>query len=58
MEELSGEKVDIIPNTGDILDIISRSLTPAQVVKVMQGEEEDSYIAYIPFGERARAVGK
>jgi len=58
MEELSGEKVDIIPNTWDIFDIISRSLTPSEVVRVIEGEEEDSYIAYIPFGERARAVWK
>jgi N utilization substance protein A len=58
MEELSWEKVDIIPNTWNILDIISRSLTPAPVLKVVEWEDEDSYIAYIPFGERARAVWK
>jgi len=58
MEELSGEKIDIIPNTWDILDIISRSLTPSEVVRVVEWEDEDSYIAYIPHGERARAVGK
>jgi len=58
MEELSGEKIDIIPNSGDIRDIIARSLTPADVVKVEDGEEEDSYIAYIPYGERAKAVGR
>jgi transcription antitermination factor NusA-like protein len=34
MEELSGEKIDIIPNSDDIRDIISRSLTPATVVRV------------------------
>jgi len=58
MEELSGEKIDIIPNSGDIRDVIARSLTPADVVKVEQGEDEDSYIAYIPYGERAKAVGR
>ncbi len=58
MEELSGEKIDIIPNSWDIRDIIARSLTPADVVKVEEGEEEDSYIAYIPYGERAKAVGR
>lgn len=56
MEELSGEKIDIIPNSGDIRDVIARSLTPAEVVKVEQGEDDESYIAYIPFGERAKAV--
>jgi len=58
MEELSGEKIDIIPNSNDIRDVIARSLTPATVVKVEDGDEEDSYIAYIPFGERAKAVGR
>ena len=58
MEELSGEKIDIIPNSSDIRDVIARSLTPATVVKVEDGDDEDSYIAYIPFGERAKAVGR
>jgi len=58
MEELSGEKIDIIPNSDDIRDIISRSLTPATVVRVEEGDDEDSFIAYIPYGERARAVGR
>lgn len=58
MEELGGEKIDIIPNSNDVRDIIARSLTPATVVKVTEGEEEDSYIAYIPAGERAKAVGR
>lgn len=58
MEELSGEKIDIIPNSGDIRDVIARSLTPAQVVKVEAGDDENSYIAYIPYGERAKAVGR
>jgi len=58
MEELSGEKIDIIPNSDDIRDIISRSLTPATVVRVEEGDDEDSFIAYIPYGERAKAVGR
>ena len=56
MEELSGEKIDIIPNSDDVRDVIARSLTPADVVKVESWEEENSYVAYIPYGERARAV--
>lgn len=58
MEELGGEKIDIIPNSGDIRDVIARSLTPATVVKVEEWEGEDAYIAYIPYGERAKAVGR
>ena len=56
MEELSGEKIDIIPNSSDVRDVIARSLTPAEVVKVEAWDEEDSFIAYIPYGERAKAV--
>ena len=58
MEELSGEKIDIIPNSNDVRDVIARSLTPATVVKVEAGDEEDAFIAYIPHGERAKAVGR
>lgn len=59
MDELSGEKIDVIPNADDIREVITRSLTPAQVVKVEQNpESEDAYIAYIPYGERAKAVGR
>ncbi len=58
MEELSGEKIDVIPNSNDIRDLIARSLTPADVQKVEQWEDEESYVAYIPYGERAKAVGR
>ncbi len=58
MEELSGEKIDIIPNSDDIRDVIARSLTPAEVVKVEPAEQDESYIAYIPYWERAKAVGR
>lgn len=58
MEELSGEKIDIIPYSNDIREVITRALTPADVVKVVEGEEEDSFVAYIPYGERAKAVGR
>lgn len=57
MEELSGEKVDIIPNGWDIREVISRALTPATVVRV-EKQADDAYIAYIPYGERAKAVGR
>jgi len=58
MEELSGEKIDIIPNASDVREVIKRSLTPAEVINVEIDEEEDSAIVFIPEGERARAVGR
>ncbi|USN59276.1 MAG: transcription termination factor NusA [Candidatus Peribacteria bacterium] len=57
MEELSGEKIDIIPNAEDAREVIARSLAPAKVVKV-ELVEEDSAICYIDTEERAKAVGK
>ncbi len=56
MEELSGEKIDIIPNHDDVREVIRRSLTPATVVKVLVNEEEESALVYIAAGDRARAV--
>lgn len=58
MEELSGEKIDIIPNTEDIADVIKRSLTPADVLRIEVDEENESATAYIREGERAKAVGR
>jgi len=58
MEEIWGEKIDIIPNSDDMGEIIKKSLSPAEVIKVKINEEEMHAIAYIDASERARAVGK
>ncbi len=56
MEELSWEKIDIIPNSDDIREIVKRALTPATVVSVEIIEEEERLIAYIVPWDRAKAV--
>ncbi len=58
MEEISGEKIDIIPNSGDFREIVKKSLSPAEVLNVEIDEEENTAIAYIKPSERARAVWK
>lgn len=58
MEELSGEKIDIIPDTEDTVELIKRSLTPAQVEKVEVNEDMMEAKVYIKKDERAKAVGK
>lgn len=58
MEEIAGEKIDIIPVDEDVREMIRRSLTPAQVTKVEIDEENTSATVYIPAGERAKAVWK
>ena len=58
MDEISGEKIDIIPNSSDVSLVIKKSLSPASVISVDVNEEDAEVIAYIPEWERARAVGK
>lgn len=58
MEELWGEKIDIVPNVDDAEEVIKKALTPAKVLKVVPWDTPDSVIAYIPEWDRARAVWK
>ncbi|NUJ97731.1 transcription termination factor NusA [Candidatus Gracilibacteria bacterium] len=58
MEELSGEKIDIISNTNDIKEIIAKALTPAEVERVEIDEENGVANVFIKQEERAKAVGK
>jgi transcription antitermination factor NusA-like protein len=58
MDELFWEKIDIIPNVEDASEVIKKSLSPAEVVKVVPWKDENSVIAYIKKWERARAVWK
>jgi N utilization substance protein A len=58
MDELSGEKIDIIPNSDDMSEVIKKALSPAEVLKVEVNYEENSANAYILPTERAKAVGK
>ena len=58
MDELSGEKIDIIPNRWDVWEILKKSLSPAEVLKVDVDEENESAICYILPSERAKAVWK
>ncbi|MDQ7009322.1 MAG: transcription termination factor NusA [Candidatus Gracilibacteria bacterium] len=58
MDEIGGEKIDIIPNSSDVALVIKKSLSPATVISVDVNEEDDEVTAYIQEGDRARAVGK
>ncbi len=58
MDELFGEKIDIIPNVEDASIVVSKALSPANVIKVVPNWENNTVIAYIPKWERARAVWK
>ena len=58
MEELSGEKIDIIVDNWNIEEIISKSLTPAAILKVNINEEAKQAIVYLLPSERAKAIWK
>jgi N utilization substance protein A len=58
MEEISGEKVDIITLSDNIVEVIGKSLTPAEVLKVEVNEEAQTANVFILPSERAKAIGK
>lgn len=58
MEELWWEKIDIIANSGDLAEIIKKSLSPAEILKVEIDEEDELANVYILPSERAKAVWK
>lgn len=58
MEELSGEKIDIITNNWNIAEIIAKSLTPADVNKVEVDNKNMKAKVYLKKEERAKAIWK
>ena len=55
--ELGGEKIDIIPWSENPLEYISRALSPARVVKVVQ-TGDDSAMAVVPDDKLSLAIGR
>ncbi len=55
--ELNGEKIDIIPWSENPLEYISRALSPARVIKVVQ-TGEDSAMAVVPDDKLSLAIGR
>lgn len=55
--ELGNEKIDIIPWSENPLEFISRSLSPAKVVKVIQTGEQ-SAMAIVPDDKLSLAIGR
>ena len=58
MDKLGWEKIDIIPNVPDMREVIKKSLSPADIIKVDVDTESKSAIIYILPTERAKAVWK
>jgi N utilization substance protein A len=58
IDELSGEKIDIISWNDDIAKFISASLSPAKVLKVEVNEERKEAVATVPEDQLSLAIGK
>lgn len=58
VNELSGEKIDIIPWCPDVLEFIARALSPAQVMAVEVSDEEKLAKVIVDDDKLSLAIGK
>ncbi len=58
VEELRGEKIDIIPWSENPLEFIAKALSPAKVISVTQMEAERTAMAVVPDDKLSLAIGK
>jgi N utilization substance protein A len=58
VEELNGEKIDIIPWSENPLEFIAKALSPAKVISVTQLEGEKTAMAIVPDDKLSLAIGK
>ena len=58
VDELKGEKIDIIPWSENPLEFIAKALSPAKVISVTQLEGERTAMAVVPDDKLSLAIGK
>lgn len=58
VEELRGEKIDIIPWSENPLEFIAKALSPAKVISVTQLTDEKTALAVVPDDKLSLAIGK
>ena len=58
VDELNGEKIDIVIWSKDIEEFIANSLSPSKVVKVEVNEREKSALVVVPDYQLSLAIGK
>ena len=58
VDELSGEKIDIVIWSKDAGEFIANSLSPSKVVKVIPNEKEKSALVVVPDYQLSLAIGK
>jgi N utilization substance protein A len=58
VQELRGEKIDIVPWTDDQAELVCRALGPAKVSKVIIDEDEHAMEVIVPDDQLSLAIGK
>ncbi len=58
VRELSGERIDIVPWSGDDIVFVTRALSPAKVVNIQANEDERSMLVTVADGQLSLAIGK
>ena len=58
VNELQGEKIDVLPFSEDMRDFLANALSPAQVVKVDLEPEEKSALIVVPDRHLSLAIGR
>src|SRR4030043_237294 len=58
VQELRGEKIDIIPFTTDAAKYVSSALSPAKVNRVLIDEENRTMVVIVPDDQLSLAIGK
>ncbi len=58
VEELNGEKIDVVPWSSDAIEFIANALRPAKVVMVQINEDEKAAKVIVPDYQLSLAIGK
>ncbi|MCP8969033.1 transcription termination factor NusA [Ectobacillus ponti] len=58
VNELKGEKIDIVRWSDDPVEYVANALSPSQVVKVLVNEEEKATTVIVPDHQLSLAIGK
>src|SRR5881296_3401566 len=58
VQELRGEKIDIVPWTSDPAEYVCRALAPAKVSKIIMDEDEHAMEVIVPDDQLSLAIGR
>ena len=58
VQELRGEKIDIVHWTSDAAEFVCRALAPAKVAKIIMDEDEKSMEVIVPDDQLSLAIGR